>query len=288
MTTIQNMIHLVQNIMTFDHYISPILLTIPKLQVGSFMFGPLEIRYYGVFVVIALILGIITWKKILNNNQQKFDQLFDLMTWMIVGGTIGARLGHVFFYEWDYYAQNLTEILKIYNGGLASHGLTIGLATTFFIYLKIKKIKASELIDLAIIPVPFIVIFVRLANFLNSEIVGRPTGGEWGVRFHFFERDAVLRHPSQLYEALLGVIVLILVIWSYRKFNQKLHKPFVTFSIFLLSYFSTRFLVEFFKEYQTLNPSNPFTMGQYLSIPLIIIGGYVLYWALRQHTKKTA
>lgn len=272
--------------MIFDHYINPILATIPKLEIGDVGIGPIEIRYYGVFVVIALILGIAAWKWLLKNNQEKFDQLFDLMTWMIVGGTIGARLGHVFFYEWDYYSQNLGEILKIYNGGLASHGLTIGLALTFFIYIKVKKIKASELIDLAIIPVPFVVIFVRLANFINSEIVGRPTKGDWGVKYHFFEKDAIPRHPSQLYEALLGLAVLALVIWSYKKYNQKLKKPYVTFSIFLLSYFTTRFLVEFFKEYQTLSPSNPLTMGQYLSIPLMVIGGYLLYWSLNRKQNK--
>lgn len=262
--------------MIFDHYIDPVLFTL----------GPLPIRYYGLFVVLAILLSLGVWWFLLREDKEKFDTLFDLLVWLVVGGTIGARLGHVFFYEWEYYSQNLWQIFMIQNGGLASHGLTIGFIIAFFAFVKYKKIRISDYIDIVALGIPFIVIFVRLANFLNSEIVGRPTGGEWGVRFHLFEKDAILRHPTQLYEAALGLGILLIGLWSYHFFYKKRNIPFVSFNIFLFLYFATRFLVEYLKEYQTLDPSSVLTMGQYLSIlpVLFSVGFFVYLW--REQIKK--
>lgn len=254
--------------MIFDHYIDPVLFTL----------GPLSVRYYGLFVVIATLLTILLWKYLLKDDKKKFDTLFDLLIWLIVGGVIGARLGHVFFYEWEYYSQNLVQILFIQNGGLASHGLTIGFVISFLLFVKVKKIKAEDYVDIVSLGIPFVVIFVRLANFLNSEIVGRPTNADWGVRFHLFEKDAILRHPSQLYEAGLGLLILGITIWAYKYFNEKKKIPFVTFNIFLFLYFATRFLVEYIKEYQTLSPDSVLTMGQWLSIPPVLFAiGFFVY-----------
>jgi len=247
--------------MIFDHRIDPILVSL----------GPFTVRYYGLLIVFGILVSLLSWRLLLKNDKEKFTVLFDLLVWLIIGGTIGARLGHVFFYEWSYYSHNLLEILMIHRGGLSSHGLTIGLAITFILFIQIKHIKIRDYIDLVIIPIPLLVVCIRLANFINSEIVGRVTGGEWGVRFHLFERSAVLRHPSQLYEAFLGLFIFVVVLFSYKYFTVKKKIPYVTFSLFIFLYFTTRFLVEFFKEYQTLSASSPLTMGQYLSIPFIVI-----------------
>ena len=137
--------------MIFNHYIDPVLFSI----------GPLSIRYYGLFVVIAILLALFSWKKILKNDVKKFETLFDLLVWLIIGGTIGARLGHVFFYEWGYYSHRLIEIFFIQNGGLASHGLTIGFVVSFFLFIKIRKLKISDYVDVVALGIPFIIIFVR-------------------------------------------------------------------------------------------------------------------------------
>lgn len=261
--------------MIFNHYIDPVLFSI----------GPLSIRYYGLFVVIAIILALFTWRQVLKKDIQKFETLFDLLVWLIIGGTIGARLGHVFFYEWEYYSQRLVEIFFIQNGGLASHGLTIGFVVSFFLFIKIRTLKISDYIDLVALGIPFIIIFVRLANFLNSEIVGRTTGGEWGVAFHLFEREAVLRHPTQLYEAVLGFMILILGFWSYKYFYVQKKIPYLAANIFVFTYFSSRFFIEFLKEYQTLDSNSFLTMGQYLSIVPVCASLY-FFWHI--YTRKAS
>ena len=263
--------------MIYTHNLNPVL----------FDLGALQVRYYGIFVVIAILLGIGIWKWLLKDDKKKYDTLFDLLVWLLIGGVVGARLGHVFFYEWEYYSQDLTQIFFIQNGGLASHGLTIGLVIAFFVFMKVKKLKIIDYLDLAILPLPLIVIFVRLANFINGEIVGRPTGGEWGVLFPGYEVNPIPRHPTQLYEAALGVMILGLTVLAYKNFNIKRGKPFYAFTTFLGTYFATRFLVEFLKEYQTLDPSNALTMGQYLSIIPVLVAVYLVWYLYKRDTQQT-
>lgn len=247
--------------MVFDHQINPVL-----FEIGRF-----EIRYYGLFIVLGILLCMLTWKLLLRSDKVKFEIFYDLLIYLIIGGTIGARLGHVFFYEWTYYFRNLAEIIMIHRGGLSSHGLTLGLIASFFLFAWIKKIKIKDFIDLVIVPIPILIFFIRMANFINSEIIGRPTNAEYGVRFYLIEENPILRHPSQIYEALIGLIIFGVNILAYRYFVVKRKIPYITLSIFLFLYFGSRFLVEYFKEYQTLDPSNLLTMGQYLSIPFMIL-----------------
>lgn len=246
--------------MVFNHKIDPILLDLGRFQ----------IRYYGLFIVIGILLCMLTWRLLLKSDKVKFEIFYDLLVWLIIGGTIGARLGHVFFYEWDYYAKNLFEIIMIQKGGLSSHGMTLGLIAAFLIFGKVKKIKIKDFIDLVIVPIPILIFFIRMANFINSEIIGRPTNSNYGVRFYLAEENPIPRHPSQIYEALIGLAIFAVNILVYKYFVGKKKIPYLTFNIFIFVYFTSRFFVEYFKEYQVLDPTSPFTMGQYLSIPFII------------------
>ena len=261
--------------MIFDHYLNPILLTV----------GPFSVRYYGLFIVLGILSCLLLWRVLLKNNKAKFEVLFDLLVWLIVGGVIGARLGHIIFYELSYYLANPLEIIMIHRGGLSSHGLTIGLVITFFLFVRIKKIQVKQILDLVILPLPILIFLIRCANFLNSEIVGRATGGEWGVRFYAFEASPILRHPSQLYEAMLGILILPVILWSYSHFNLKKKQPYITFWLFIALYFGSRFVVEYLKEYQTLEPGSYLTMGQYLSIPFVVIAIIALVILLKKPFK---
>lgn len=248
--------------MTFDHHLNPIL----------FEIGPFSVRYYGLFIILGIFFALFLWRLLLKKDRLKFEIIFNLLIWLMIGGTVGARLGEVFFYEPRYYFANPLEIIMIHHGGFSSHGLTLGLMITFFLFIKTKKINASEIIDLVITPLPILICLIRLANFINSEIVGRPTNGNFGVRFYLLEENPVLRHPSQIYEAILGLLIFPLILWSYFYFNRRLQKPYFTFIIFLLAYFISRFLVEFFKDDALLKLGSPLTMGQYLSLPFILGG----------------
>ncbi len=239
-----------------------------------FHIGPFGVRYYGLFLALGVILCALILKKLFQQKGASIELMLDMMTWLIIGGFIGARLGHVFFYRAEYFLQNPVEILFVHHGGLASHGMTIGLLVTAYIYGRIKKIDWKKYLDILVIPIPLIATLIRVGNFTNSEIVGRPTGGSWGVLFPLFEKNPILRHPSQLYEASLALGIFILLFWVYKKYGSKL-KPYFLTHLFILLYFTTRFAVEFFKEPHRLPPDAPLTMGQWLSLPFAI---YSLYW----------
>lgn len=247
----------------YNNSIDPILTTL----------GPFQIRWYGVLLGAGVLCAVVILKKLFTEKNYSVELLLDMCVWLIVGGLIGARLGHVFFYNASYFLAHPIEILYIHKGGLASHGMTIGLLLTFFLYTKIKKIPLKQYIDIMIIPIPLIASFIRFANFTNSEIVGRPTDVPWAVLFPLYEQNPVPRHPSQLYESALALAIFCILYFVYKKYGDKLKLYFI-FYLFMLLYFSTRFLVEFVKEIHTpFEAGLPLTMGQLLSIPFIVWAG---------------
>ena len=243
--------------------------------------GPFQIRWYGVLLGAGVLCAVLILKKLFQEKNYSVELLMDMCVWLIIGGLIGARLGHVFFYNASYFLAHPIEILYIHKGGLASHGMTIGLLVTFFLYTKIKKIPLAKYIDIMIIPIPLIASFIRFANFTNSEIVGRPTTVPWAVLFPRYEAIPVPRHPSQLYESAIALAIFCILYFVYKKYGEKL-KPYFIFHLFMLLYFSTRFLVEFVKEiHSPFEMGLPLTMGQILSIPFIV-------WALIYFLKMIA
>jgi len=241
----------------------------------------ITIRWYGLLLALGVLLAVLLVVKLFKENNLKAEQALDLSIWLAIGGLIGARLGHILFYEASYYFSHPGEVIFINHGGLSSHGLTIGLLLTFLIYTKIKKMEWGKIIDLLVIPIPLLAIFIRLGNFTNSEIIGRTTNLPWGIYFPRAELELILRHPSQIYEALIALAIFITLYIIYKKY---INKPnYFIFYLFLFLYFTTRFLVEFVKEYQTL--TSGLTMGQWLSIPLIL---WPLGWYVYIKTKKSS
>ena len=235
-----------------------------------FQYNLISIRWYGLFLVLGIILSLLIIIKLFRQNKLPKELAYDLVVWLTIGGLIGARLGHIIFYNLSYFLKNPAEIIMINHGGLSSHGMTIGLILTLFLFTKLKKINWRKIIDLIIIPIPLLAAFIRLVNFFNSEIVGRPTDLPWGVYFPRFELESILRHPSQIYESLIALSIFIFIYFIYKKYDNKLPQLFLT-NIFILLYFSTRFLVEFVKEYPLYFG---LTTGQWLSVPFIFWGAW--------------
>lgn len=234
----------------------------------------ISIRWYGLFLVLGIILALIIITKLFKQNNLPRELAYDLVVWLTIGGLIGARLGHIIFYNLKYFLTNPTEIIMINHGGLASHGMAIGLILSFYIFVKKKSIDWKKIIDLIIIPIPLLASFIRLGNFFNSEIVGQPTDLPWGVYFPHYELESILRHPSQIYESIIALSVFYLLFTIYKKYNSKLPALFLA-NLFILTYFSTRFLIEFVKEYPLYFG---LTTGQWLSLPFVLWG---VWWFVR-------
>ena len=258
-----------------------------------FSVGPISIHWYSVMFITAFSLGYYIINKIYINDKKPVELVEPLFIYIVLGTLIGARLGEVFFYNWEYFQNNLIEIFLpikkdpnssmlfgIIDGfkfvgyrGLASHGATIGIITSMFIYK--KKFKYDSVLwifDRIVVPIAIGGMFVRIGNFFNSEIVGNYTGTNFGIIFS--NRGEIFpRHPAQLYEA-FGYFLLFILLWQlYWKTNFKNNKGFL-FGLFLICLFTIRVLVEFFKESQGgfEDQIGILTTGQWLSIPFILIG----------------
>ena len=258
-----------------------------------FHLGPLQIRWYGLLFAIALMGAFYIWRWQALRGGYTEKQADRLLTLAVLATIIGARLGHVFFYDAARYLKDPITILYVWKGGLASHGATIGLIVTLAYFAISEKIRILEVMDRFAMSVTWAVICVRTGNFVNSEIVGRQTDGTFGVKFprydhHLALAEVPLRHPGQLYEGLLGLGVLAALYMIDRRLGERRSLGLMTFTLFTL-YFGGRIFVEQFKEYQTLDAAtSALTMGQYLSIPLALTGLIGLVWALRRRVPGSA
>lgn len=251
---------------------------IDNLNPIIFHYNFITVRWYGLFLTIGIILAVLLYQKLFKEKNYPIDLVYNLSIWLIIGGLIGARLGHIVFYNLDYFLRHPGEIIMINHGGLASHGMTIGLLITVLLYQKIKKVELKKYLDLLVIPIPLLAAFIRLGNFFNSEIVGKPTTVAWGVYFPRFDNgEFILRHASQIYESFTALIIFIIVYTFYKKHKDA--QQYFILNLFLLLYFSTRFLLEFFKARDTLL-TFPISMGQLLSIPFIV---WSVYWFWKNH-----
>lgn len=259
------------NSVGFVHSIHPVLFSI----------GSVQIRYYGVIFAITLIIAFLFWKWQMRRGGYAQKLADNFLLYGVAGTIIGARLGHCFFYDWHIYKKDPISILYFWRGGLASHGATIGIILAIYIYTKVYKLKYIEMLDRFTFSAAIGAAGVRLGNFMNSGIVGRETDLPWGVRFMYYDRGAVLRHPSQIYEFLMGLFVLSVLLLVDKKCGGENRPLGLLIGVFLSLYFLLRFFVEFFKEYQTdLVQEHTFTMGQYLSLVPFGIGVTLIVWSL--------
>jgi phosphatidylglycerol:prolipoprotein diacylglycerol transferase len=200
----------------------------------------------------------------------------------MIGIIIGGRLGYVIFYNPDYYLNNLLEIFKLWNGGMSFHGGFIGVVFAVIYSSKISKTAILILADLIAIVAPIGIFFGRLANFINGELYGRITNHSFGMIFPNAGNSP--RHPSQLYEAFFEGFLLFIIMLLFIKFTNILNKKGLITALFLSCYGSFRFMIEFFREPDAnigLLYFN-FSMGQLLSLPMIIVGIYFIIFIARK------
>jgi len=235
--------------------------------------GPLHIYYYGVCFALGLALTYGLTKRHLREKKLPVETLDDLTVFIVIGLILGARLGHVFFYEWDFYREHLAQIPLLWKGGLSSHGGILGTLAGFGFYFWRNPSKDwRSYADSIAVSSPLMIVFIRLGNFFNSEILGRPTDMPWGVTFERI--DSVSRHPSQLYEMTLGLVLLALLTWAWNKGKNTRQPGFFT-GLFFFLYGLGRFDLEYFKDL-ALHPDLGLTTGQLLSLPLIVGGAWIL------------
>ncbi len=253
--------------------------------------GPLQLRYYGLIFASMLYIGFIIWRKQMLRAGYSLELAERFLIWGVLAVLIGARLGHCLFYEPERYLSDPITILYFWKGGLASHGATVGLVVSMFLFCKKYKLRYLEVLDRMAMPSAVGAAAVRLGNFFNSEIVGRVTDVPWAVDFVRYDammgEPATCRHPSQLYEFSMGLFVL-LSLYLADRFAGKEKRPLgLLAAMFLILYFAGRFTVEYFKEFQTLEES-VLTMGQYLSIVPFTAGVILLGWVIAKRIPTEA
>ena len=214
-------------------------------------------------------------------------ELLDKLTiYMALGTVIGARLGHCLFYEPGYYLKNPLEILKIWQGGLASHGAAVGILLALWLFIRKYKKPFMWILDRIVVVVALAGSLIRLGNLMNSEIYGIETGLPWGFIF-IRNLETVPKHPTQIYESLTYFLIFLLLIWLYYK-NDGKPKPGLLFSLFLILVFGMRFMIEFIKENQVDFESGMIlNMGQWLSIPFVMAGIAILLFYNRKKASVT-
>ncbi len=238
--------------------------------------GAIQVRYYGLFFALAFLAGYLILEKLVFKREGLKVELLDkLATYVIIGTVIGARLGHVLFYQPDYYLSRPLEILYIWEGGLASHGAAIGILLAIYFFTRKTGKAFLWTLDRLVIVVALGGFFIRMGNLMNSEIYGHVTNLPWGF---IFVRDGQSdpRHPTQIYEGLSYLILFFGLLMFYLK-KYKTMKNGIIFGVFLITLFGIRFLIEFLKEPQVAFESTmALNMGQWLSVPFILIGIWLL------------
>ncbi len=252
-----------------------------------FEIGFLKVRWYGILFATALALGYSLLKKVFVNEGKPEERMDTLLLYFIGGTIIGARLGHTFFYDWAYYSQNPIEIIKIYRGGLASHGAVVGIILASWLFIQFHfRGHFVWLIDRIAIFVPLGGALIRIGNFFNSEIIGHETDVPWAIVFSYI--DNVPRHPAQLYEAIAYLLIFGIMLYLYKK-TKASTRPLELTGWFFSLIFGFRIFVEFFKEKQSdaINANDLLSMGQWLSIPIVALGiGFIVYSRLKKASKE--
>lgn len=242
--------------------------------------GSITIRWYGLLFSSGFFLGYILMSRMFVREYRPLTDMEPLTFYMIGGTIIGMRLGHCLFYQPDYYLANPLEILQIWKGGYASHGAVVGISIALWLYARNRPAQPFLwIIDRIAIVTALAAFLIRVGNFFNHEMIGHQTDVMWGVIFT--QRDLLPRHPSQLYEALCYICTFILMRVIYSRYDAKTPNGLLL-GVFFICIFSARFVIEFTKENQVAFESAlPINMGQILSLPLVALGGWLLWRALK-------
>lgn len=258
-----------------------------NLNPEFFHIGPFVIRYYSILFVSGFIIGyqMFIW---FFKREHLPSSLLDPLLYVLLGCTlVGSRLGHVIFYEPSYYLANPIEIFKVWEGGLASHGGSIAILIGIWWYISKYGKKYGFgyiwLLDRIAIATAFASMFIRLGNFMNSEIYGHATNLPWGVIF-LRNGETIAKHPTQLYEAFCYMITGLILLFIYKKYLHKI-KDGLLLGIFFIGIFASRFFIEFVKEVQvSFEQGMTLNMGQWLSIPFVIFGIILIIRSFQKNT----
>lgn len=249
--------------------------------------GSIEIRWYGLMWGLGFMIAYEMVSRLFRKEKYPEDWADKLFIYSILSTIIGARLGHCLFYEWDYYSANPIEILKVWKGGLASHGGVFAIILTLVFYSKKVTHKSVWwLFDRMIPAVAIVCACIRFGNLMNSEIFGFPTDAPWGFEFvrsrewqALYNKggESLACHPTQIYEMLYCITAFIVAKVMYVKFHLQKKIGLIT-GVSLLIFFGSRFALEFMKNPQVAEEVGmTFNIGQWLSVPLILLGLYLIF-----------
>jgi prolipoprotein diacylglyceryl transferase len=259
------------NLLSIDWNVDPVFFTVLGFQV----------RYYGILFAVAFVASFWIFTKMYKFEGIKVAEIDNLALYVGIGVVLGARLGHVLFYQPEYYLAHPWHILNIREGGLASHGAAIGILIALALYSRKYKRPFIWLLDRISLAVPIAGMFVRLGNLMNSEIYGHATTLPWGFVF-IREGEKVAKHPTQIYEAIAYLIIFFVLYWMHFKKEAAFKKPGMQFGVFVALLFIARFFIEFIKNDQVgFEKGMALNMGQILSIPFVVMGICFIVYAIK-------
>ncbi|HJU19100.1 MAG TPA: prolipoprotein diacylglyceryl transferase [Stellaceae bacterium] len=254
----------------------------PAIDPVAVSFGPFAIRWYALAYIAGLLIG---WRYCLSLAKRvphlvRPRDVDDFLVWATLGVVLGGRIGYVLFYNFDYYAAHPWQTLEVWHGGMSFHGGAIGVTLAILLYARARQIPIPAFSDIIVEAVPIGLFFGRIANFINGELFGRPTHVPWAMVFPM--GGAVPRHPSQLYEAFCEGILLFLLLFVAERLGWR-RRPGLVTGLFLAGYAVARMSGELFRQPDPQLGYLIFgmTMGQLLSIPLLLAGIALILWARR-------
>lgn len=264
----------------------------PAIDPVLFSIGPLSVHWYGAMYVVGITLGWFFAKRAVSRDDLwgpagspiRAVELDDFLTWAVVGIIAGGRLGYVLFYNLPYYLENPLAIPAVWDGGMSFHGGAFGLFVAMVLFARARGFIALSLLDIIAAASCFGIFFVRIANFINSELWGRVTDAPWGVIFPNGGPNP--RHPSQLYEAALEGLVLFLLLSVLIFVFRKLRHPGFVGGAWIFGYGTARIVVEFFRQPDAqlgFLAGGWLTMGMVLSVPMLLIG----LWGMTTASRRT-
>ncbi|HEV2162847.1 MAG TPA: prolipoprotein diacylglyceryl transferase [Stellaceae bacterium] len=257
----------------------------PPLNPIALSLGPFVVRWYALAYIAGLVIG---WRYCMWIASQpprvaRREDIDDFLVWATLGVIIGGRTGYVLFYRPEFYFANPNEILKLWHGGMSFHGGALGVLVAIWLFVRQRKLKFLAFADIIAPAVPMGLFFGRIANFINDELWGRVTDVPWAMVFPS-DPDHLPRHPSQLYEATLEGLVLFLILFFVMRRTDARQRPGTLAGTFLIGYGVARIIGECFRQ-PDANLNFIFwdvTMGQILSVPVLILGIWLLWYARRQ------
>lgn len=257
-----------------------------------FTIGSKEIRWYSLMFIIGFGFGYKIVERMWRRESINPKWIDPLLYYTLIGTVVGARLGHCLFYDPGYYLSHPIEILKVWEGGLASHGGVLGIIVAIYFYSKyVSRQSMLWTFDKLVVPTGLVAALIRIGNLMNHEVYGLPTDLPWGFRFienlHAWRQGAepvfsAPSHPTQIYEAVCYLLTFVLCMWLYFK-KEAWKKEGLIFGIFMICIFTARFFIEFLKNNQEdFEAAMPINMGQCLSIPFIVMGIYFVVRAWKR------